>query len=103
MNFDDYYYKVYLPLHQNKICRKLHVVGQMLTITFVIGTILLSMFSSGWWLLLLLAAPFIVYPFAWTGHFFFEKNEPAAFSNPILAKLSDWRMFYDILKGRIKI
>ena len=53
--------------------------------------------------LLLLAAPFIVYPFAWSGHYFFEKNEPAAFSAPVKAKISDWMMFRDILLGRLKI
>jgi len=52
---------------------------------------------------LLLAAPFIVYPFAWSGHFLFEKNKPAAFSDPVRAKISDWLMFKDILLGRIEI
>tara|TARA_R110000787_G_scaffold104936_6_gene212336 strand:+ start:1559 stop:1738 length:180 start_codon:yes stop_codon:yes gene_type:complete len=54
-----------------------------------------------WWFLIL--APFIVYPFAWAGHFFFEKNIPAAWSNPIWAKLSDWRMLRDIITRRIKL
>ena len=36
-------------------------------------------------------------------NYFFEKNKPAAFSNPIYAKLSDWLMFKDILLGRLKI
>ena len=35
--------------------------------------------------------------------YFFEKNEPAAFSNPIYAKISDWIMFKDILLGRLSI
>ena len=39
----------------------------------------------------------------WSGHYFFEKNKPAAFSDPIKAKISDWIMFKDILLGRIKI
>ncbi len=46
--------------------------------------------------------PFIVYPFAWTGHFYFEKNEPAAFKNPVLAKASDWVMLFDIIPGKIE-
>lgn len=45
--------------------------------------------------------PFIVYPFAWTGHFYFEKNTPAAFKNPLWAKASDWVMLFDILRGKI--
>tara|TARA_B100000073_G_scaffold256822_1_gene216740 strand:+ start:288 stop:449 length:162 start_codon:yes stop_codon:yes gene_type:complete len=47
--------------------------------------------------------PFVIYPFAWSGHYFFEKNKPAAFSNPLYAKISDWIMFKDIIIGKIKI
>jgi hypothetical protein len=52
------------------------------------------------WLLLL--APFVVYPFAWSGHYFFEKNKPAALTNPLLAKVSDWMMLRDWVLGRIE-
>jgi len=52
---------------------------------------------------LILLAPFVVYPFAWSGHYFFEKNEPAAFKNPWMAKLADWRMFCEIIIGKIKL
>jgi len=93
----DEYYKYYLSLHQNKKCRRLHFLGQCVTILYVITTI-----YSGYWLLLL-ASPFVVYPFAWSGHYFYEKNTPAAFSDPIKAKISDWLMFRDILLGKIKI
>lgn len=89
------YYKYYLTLHQNKINRRLHVLGQLATVLFI----LLSIKTSLW---LLIFSPFIVYPFAWSGHYFFEKNEPAAFSNPFWAKISDWMMLRDILLGRIE-
>jgi hypothetical protein len=52
------------------------------------------------WLLLVLS-PVVVYPFAWSGHYFFEKNSPAEFSNPLWAKLCDWIMLKDILIGKI--
>jgi hypothetical protein len=91
------YYQYYLTLHQNKYCRALHFLGQCVTIGFVSAVI----YNKIW--LLLLAAPFVIYPFAWTGHYLFKKNEPAAFSAPIKAKICDWIMFKDILLGRIKI
>tara|TARA_R100001163_G_C5064032_1_gene201499 strand:- start:1294 stop:1587 length:294 start_codon:yes stop_codon:yes gene_type:complete len=91
------YYKYYLSLHQNKACRALHFLGQCVTILYVTTVV----YHQAW--LFLIAAPFIVYPFAWSGHYFFEKNEPAAFSDPVKAKISDWLMFRDILLGRIKI
>jgi|SRR6056300_805605 hypothetical protein len=96
MTFKEYY-QHYLSLHQNKICRRLHVLGQVMTLTFLFSVLYLG----GWWLLLLPLTPFIVYPFAWTGHFYFEKNEPAAFKNPLWAKASDWVMLFDIIRGKI--
>ena len=96
MTFSEYY-QHYLTLHKNKWNRRLHILGQIATISFVIGVV-----SFKLWPLLLLT-PFVVYPFAWSGHFFFEKNEPAAFKDPVKAKISDWLMFWDILRGKIKI
>jgi hypothetical protein len=89
------YYKYYLTLHQNKINRRLHVLGQVATILFIFFS-----FKVNMWLLLL--SPFVVYPFAWSGHYFFEKNKPAAFSNPVWAKICDWMMLRDIVLKRLE-
>jgi len=91
------YYEMYLALHQNPKCRLLHFIGQWLTLIFL-GFIV---YNKAW--ILLLLAPFIVYPFAWLGHYLFEKNRPAAFNDPIKAKISDWLMFRDILLRRLTI
>ena len=95
MSFKEYY-EFYLTLHQNKWNRRLHVFGQLATISFVIGCV-----STKTWFFLLLT-PFVVYPFAWTGHFHFEKNEPAAFSKPLWAKACDWVMLKDIITRKIE-
>lgn len=95
MKFKEYY-KHYLLLHQNLWCRRLHVLGQIATISYVVY----FLFTGGFWMLLL--APFVVYPFAWSGHYFFEKNEPAAFKNPLYAKASDFVMFTQWIKGEIE-
>jgi hypothetical protein len=89
------YYKYYLTLHQNPWNRLLHVLGQFVTVAYVVVVI-----ATGHWLLLV-GAPFVVYPFAWSGHFFFEKNIPAAWSKPLWAKACDWVMLKDILLRRI--
>lgn len=94
MKFNEYY-KHYMNLHKNKWNRRLHVIGQVSTISFVIFCIFLQYY------ILLFFVPFVVYPFAWSGHYFFEKNKPAAFSDPIRAKMADWVMFKDWLTGRI--
>jgi len=95
MNLSEYY-KYYLTLHKSKNCRRLHFAGQLATISYIA----VVMYYEQW--LLLLLAPFIVYPFAWSGHFFFEENKPAAWRNPIKAKICDWIMFKDMLLRRIK-
>jgi len=91
------YYKHYLTLHQNKTCRRLHALGQLTTL-LVLAYII---WSQLWFLLLFL--PFVIYPFAWSGHFFFEKNTPAAFSRPLWAKACDWVMLKDMLTGKIPL
>ena len=91
------YYKYYLTLHENPKCKLLHFIGQLVTILFTIYVI-----SNLYWYFIPII-PFVIYPFAWSGHYLFEKNEPAAFHNPIYAKLSDWLMFRDIILGRLKI
>ena len=91
------YYKYYLTLHKNPKCRLLHFIGQLITIIFLGLVIYYQKY------ILFFLAPFVIYPFAWSGHFFFEKNKPAAFKNPLYAKISDWIMFKDVLLGRIKI
>ena len=90
------YYQYYLTLHQNRWNRRLHFVGQIATVAYAI----VCVFNSLW--LPLILTPLVVYPFAWTGHAFFEKNEPAAWSNPLWAKASDWVMLKDIVIGKIK-
>ena len=89
------YYKHYLTLHQNKWCRRLHVLGQLTTVMFTV-----FVFYNSYWLLIPLI-PFVVYPFAWSGHYFFEKNKPAAWSRPLWAKACDWVMLKDMLIGRV--
>ena len=94
MNFKQYY-QHYLTLHQNKNNRRLHVLGQTATILYVIMCI------TRLPLVMILLTPFIVYPFAWSGHYYFEKNKPAAFSRPLWAKACDWVMLRDIILGRL--
>ena len=96
MNLKEYY-EHYLTLHQDYRCRRLHFLGQWVTIFFT------TFFLYNWHWYLIPFVPFIIYPFAWSGHYFYEKNKPAAFTDPVKAKLSDWLMFRDILLGRISL
>ena len=90
------FYPFYLQEHRNRTCRRLHFAGT----TLVLLLILCSVFTARPVLLWLL--PVAGYGFAWTGHFFFEKNRPATFSHPFYSLLGDFAMYRDILIGRIK-
>jgi hypothetical protein len=52
---------------------------------------------------LILLIPVFGYFFAWLGHFVFEKNRPATFKYPMYSLMGDFRMYFDILTGKLKI
>ena len=91
------FYREYLALHQNKTCRRLHLLGMAVALVIFVA----ALFTSFWmWSVF---APVLVYPFAWTGHLVFEKNTPATWSNPWYSVLADLRMTWDIIRGRIAL
>lgn len=91
----DEFYPFYLSEHSNRTSRRLHFVGSSLVLGWV-GMALMTL--NPWWLL---AALVQGYAFAWVGHFFFEHNRPATFRYPLLSFLGDWRMWWQMLTGRI--
>jgi len=91
------FYPFYLSEHSNIACRRLHFIGTSLV---VVTVVLAVVFGDARWLLL---APIAGYGFAWVGHFFFEKNRPATFTYPLYSFAGDWVMFWDILRGRVRI
>lgn len=93
-SFSDFY-PYYLREHSNITCRRLHFVGTC----GVIALLLLFFFTGN--LMILAALPFVGYGFAWVGHFGFEKNRPATFKHPFYSLMGDFRMFWDILTGRV--
>lgn len=91
------FYPYYLSEHANVTCRRLHFVGSSLVIGILVAAILRG---NPMWLLLV---PLAGYGFAWVGHFFFEKNRPATFKYPFYSLAGDWVMYWDILRGKIKL
>lgn len=90
------FYPYYLSEHSNLTCRRLHFVGSTLVL-IALAWILVT----GSWLMIWLL-PVLGYGFAWTGHFFFEKNKPATFTYPLYSLMGDWVMYKDILTGKIR-
>lgn len=95
MKFNDYYLG-YLSKHRKSVTRMFHYLGIFMTFLFIYWCFVANNF------IYLPLSWFIVYPFAWFGHFVIEKNTPAAFKNPILAKRSDFYMCFSELTGKLQ-
>jgi hypothetical protein len=93
--FEDFY-PFYLTEHVNPVSRRLHVIGTSLAIL----TIVLAMILGDW--RFLLGAVVIGYAFAWVGHFFFEKNQPATFKYPGFSLRGDFRLWFETVTGKRK-
>ena len=91
------FYPYYLAEHENRVCRRLHFIGSWL----VLLCLALYLWSGSLWFLAMV--PLAGYGFAWLGHFVFEKNRPATFSHPIYSLIGDWKMFAQILSGKVSI
>jgi hypothetical protein len=91
------FYQQYLLLHQNKTCRRLHLLGMVVALVIFAA----ALFTSYW--MYSFFAPVLVYPFAWTGHLVFEKNQPATWTNPWYSVLADLRMTWDVMRGKIAL
>lgn len=89
------FYQFYLTEHQNKTSRTLHFIGTFLV--FVFAFLALYLDSGYLWILV----PLMGYGFAWVGHYFFEKNKPATFKYPLWSLLSDFKMFFQLITGKI--
>ncbi|MEL7535926.1 MAG: DUF962 domain-containing protein [Pseudomonadota bacterium] len=91
------FYPFYLGEHLNPVCRSLHVVGTGLTLALLAYFVITQNYQLIW--ICLVSG----YAFAWVGHFFFEKNQPATFKYPLFSLISDFILFFDVLTGRQKI
>jgi len=91
------FYPYYLQEHSDRTCRRLHFVGSTLALVLFATALL----TQTWWLI---AVAFVQgYAFAWVGHFFFEHNKPATFQYPWLSFKGDWKMWWQMLTGKIRI
>ena len=89
------FYPFYLSEHANRTSRRLQFVrtrGALALLAAALATEL-------WWLVAIALVE--GYAFAWVGHFFFERNRPATFKHPLLSFMGDWRLWWEIVTGRI--
>ena len=95
--FDSFadFYPFYLNEHANQVSRRLHFVGTSIAAVLLVAALLTGAPE------LVLVALLQGYAFAWVGHFFFEHNKPATFKYPRYSLMGDWRMWFEILTGKI--
>jgi len=89
------FWDFYVCEHSRPLTRALHVAGTAL------GLVLLVWFAAtGRWYLFPL---FLVvgYAFAWFAHFVVEKNRPATFKYPFWSFISDFKMMWFMITGRM--
>ena len=91
------FYPYYLSEHSDKYTKLFHFIGTSFTFFFLFAFIATFNFFY------LILIPLSGYGFAWVSHFFIEKNKPATFTYPFFSLVSDYIMFFEILRGKHKI
>jgi len=89
------FWPYYVGAHRSRGCRALHYCGTSLGVV----TAITALVTSTWWLLLV--APLFGYGAAWVGHFFVERNKPAAFEYWWWSLRGDFKMLGLGLTGRM--
>jgi hypothetical protein len=88
------FYRFYLREHSKGRTRFFHCVGLLLGL----GLLVFAIIQRSWALLLL--GIIAGYGGAWISHLFIEKNKPS-FKYPFYSFISDYRMLFDTLTGRL--
>jgi hypothetical protein len=90
------FWDFYVQEHSQPLNRTLHFIGTSSAI------LLLAFFIwSGVWFYFPICLV-IGYGFAWIGHFFIEKNKPATFQYPFWSFISDYKMMWFMISGKMK-
>jgi hypothetical protein len=89
------FWPYYLREHAQPATRAFHYFGTCLAIL-----VLLAVIVTGTWVLL----PLVLvsgYFFAWLSHGLIERNKPATFTYPLWSLMSDFRMLWVFVTGRM--
>jgi len=89
------FWPYYLREHAAPATRAVHYAG---TAVATASLVALAVTGNAWFALGALLGG---YGFAWFGHFFIEKNKPATFTYPLWSLISDYRMAWTWVTGRL--
>lgn len=89
------FWDFYVAEHSQPMTRLLHFVGTSL------GLVLLFWFLKNGMFLYIPLCLVVGYAFAWFSHFVIEKNKPATFKYPFWSFISDYKMMFYMLTGKM--
>ncbi len=89
------FWPYYLREHAHPRTRALHYIGTTLVIVLLIAGVAVEPWAFA-------AMPFAGYGFAWFAHGAVEHNKPATFTHPWWSLISDFRMFFLAVSGRLQ-
>jgi hypothetical protein len=89
------FWPCYLSHHRHRANRAAHDIADII----VLGASVYGLASRN--PLLVVIGVVAGYAVVFVSHFLIEKNTPATFGHPLLAGLSNWRMFALMLMGRL--
>jgi hypothetical protein len=90
------FWDFYVQEHSQPLNRTLHFIGTSLAV------LLLTFFIwRGVWFYFPVCL-IVGYGFSWVGHFFIEKNKPASFQYPFWSFISDYKMLFFMVLGKMK-
>ena len=89
------FWDFYVQEHAQPLTRLFHFVGTALSI------VLFVWFIRNGTLLYTPLCLVVGYGFAWFSHFYIEHNKPATFQYPIWSFISDYKMMFYMLTGKM--
>ena len=89
------FWDFYVSEHSLPATRVLHFIGTSLGIVLLIFFV----YRGQWYFIPVFLI--VGYAFAWFAHFVVEKNKPASFRFPLWSFISDFRMMWFMITGRM--
>lgn len=89
------FWDFYVQEHSQPLTRLLHFIGTALGLVILVWVLRTG--NWGYFPLCLVVG----YGFAWFSHFVIEKNKPATFQYPLWSFISDYKMMFYMLTGKM--
>jgi hypothetical protein len=89
------FWDFYIQEHSEPLNRTLHFIGTLSAVLLLVFFI----WRSVWYYFPLCLV--VGYGCSWVGHFFVEKNKPATFQYPFWSFISDYKMMWFMVLGKI--